>query len=383
MKRIAIASALVATCAVLTACAGTAAPAAKVKTFHVTPQGGGAVCSLRDPCGSFEAAYRVAEPGSRIVVGGGRYGPQVIPALGRRKPSIEVAAARGARVSVAGIEIRADYVVLRRIKSTSYLTVDSKVPDDPVDHVTVIDTDAHNHYLVGTRDFTWRRGRLGPSEDEKISFIAGRPTNYRATYDGVTWHDATRTTQDVHTECLMALGVQGLTIRNSRFTNCAVFDILISRLGGDPLSRDVLIENTVLEASRDVDGSGAFYSLLTGTDPIEGLTLRNNVWDLGLSFQGPIVRGRFEGNIAKFASCVEGVTYSHNIFGDRKCGKTDRIVARPFRQFVDAANGDWHLKRGAAAIGAADPRSHPARDASGAKRVGRADAGPFEYRPKG
>ncbi|MDA0168671.1 hypothetical protein OJ998_06200 [Solirubrobacter taibaiensis] len=380
MKQTARTAILLATVLLASACAGTAAPAAKVRTLYVAAGGGGVKCERADPCGSFEAGYRAARPGNRIVVAGGAYGPQVIPTLGRARPRIEFTAARGERVTVAGLDIRADHLVVRRIKSSAHLNVDSQVPDDFVDDVTLVDAAATTHVLVGTRDFVWRGGSIGPKVDEKLAFIAGRPTNYRVTYDRVTWHDATRTNADVHTECLMVLGVQGLTIKNSRFTNCAVFDILISRLGGDPLSRDIVIENTVLEASKDVDGSDGYQSLLTGTDPIDGLTLRNNTWDLGMAFQGPITRGHFVGNIGRVASCADGVNYSRNVFTDRRCGATDRLVRGAFSQFVNPQKGDWRLARGAAAIGAADARNHPKRDARGARRDGRPDAGAYEYK---
>ena len=84
----------------------------------------------------------------------------------------------------------------------------------------------------------------------------------------------------------MALGVQGLTIRNGRFSNCAVFDILISRSGTDPAPTNITIENTVLEASKDVDGSDAFYAMQTGGDVLNGLVLRNNVWQPGCRCRG-------------------------------------------------------------------------------------------------
>jgi hypothetical protein len=134
--------------------------------------------------------------------------------------------------------------------------------------------------------------------------------------------------------------------------------------------RDILIENTVLEASRDVDGSDAYYTLLTGSDTLHGLTLRNNVWELGLGLQGSLVNAEISGNIGRLASCSDTARYSHNVFTDRRCGSTDRVVHGAFSQFVDPAHGNWRLKPGAAAIGAGDPRS------------GRPDAGAHQYRGK-
>lgn len=339
----------------------------------------GTDCTRQTPCGTFEAAYTVAKAGEIVEVAPGAYGQQLIPALPKPGRAVEFRAS-GKGVRVEGLEIKADRVVVRGVTSTRNLDVTSDNPADPVEDVRLFDVHTATHYLLGARDFLWRRGSIGPSVDEKASMIGGTPASHRVTYDRVTWHDATRTSEDVHTECLLALGVQGLTIRNSRFTNCAVFDILLSRIGADPAPRDVVIENTVLEASRDVGDKPAFYALMTGEDPLDGLTLRNNTWDLGLALQGPITRGEITGNIGRVASCAPGIRYSHNVFTDKRCGPSDRVVRGAFGQFVAPADGNWRLKPRAAAIGAADPKHAPARDATGKPRVKRPDAGAYEFR---
>lgn len=349
-------------------------------TLYVSPSGAGIACTVASPCGAVETAYRSAAPGDAIELAAGVYGAQTIPALGRPAPSIEIRGAEGATPVVGGLDVRADHVVVRGVRSSSYADVDSGNGADPVEDVRFFDVAAATHWLSGTRGFTWTRGSIGPAFNAKISMIGGTPTSYDVTYDGVLWHDATRDSADVHTECLLAAGVQGLTIRNSRFSNCAVFDVLISKVGDDPDPSDVLIENTVLEPSKDVDGSNAYYSLMTGL-LVKGLTLRNNVWGLGISFQGRIENGSVVGNIGETAPCLAGVSYSHNVFTDRACGATDRVVAGAFSQFADPANHDWRLKPGAAAIDAGDPRDYPATDALGAGRPAGAapDAGAYEF----
>ncbi|WP_211233057.1 choice-of-anchor Q domain-containing protein [Solirubrobacter soli] len=292
---------------------------------------------------------------------------------------VEIAAS-GRGVKFDGLDIKADNVILRGMSSTSYLTVDSGNAADPVENVRLYDMHTATHFLLGVKHFVWKRGSIGPSVDEKASMIGGTPTSYDITYDHVTWHDATRTSGDVHTECLLALGVQGLTIRNSRFTNCAVFDILLSRIGADPPPRNVVIENTVLEKSIDLGDKPGFYSLMTGADPLDGLTLRNNVWDLGLALQGPIANGHITGNIGRAASCADGVRYTNNVFTDKRCDRSDRVVPSAFTQFVDPREGNWRLKPRAAAINAGDPKAAPTRDAGGHSRTGKPDAGAYEYR---
>lgn len=348
-------------------------------TLYVAPSGAGTACSAASPCGSVETAYRAAVPGDVVEVAAGSYGEQTVPALGDPAPAIEIRGSEGATPVVAGLNVRADHVIVRGLRSSSYADVDSGNSADPVENVSFVDVSAATHWLGGTRNFTWTRGSIGPAFNTKISMIGGTPTSYDVTYDGVLWHDATRDSRDVHTECLLAAGVQGLTIRNSRFSNCAVFDILISKIGDDPDPSDVRIENTVLEPSKDVDGSNAYYSLMTGL-LVKGLTLRNNVWGLGISFQGRIENGSIVGNIGE-APCLAGVSYSHNVFTDRACGATDRVAPGAFSQFADPGGHDWRLKPGAAAIDAGDPGDFPATDALGATRPAGAapDAGAYEF----
>lgn len=344
----------------------------------VAPDGAGTDCTQTQPCGTFEAAYKAAKPGELIEVAPGRYGAQLLPATGEAGPRIEFrGAGRGVRID--GLDIKADHVAVRAITS-AYVNVDSGDPDDLVEDVRLFDVDTRTHFMRGVRDFLWQGGSIGPSHDAKASMIAGTPPSHRLIYDRVTWHDATRSDASIHTECLIALGVQGLTIRNSRFTNCAVLDILLSRIDQDPPPRDIVIENTVLEASRELGGKPAYFSVQTGADPIDGLTLRNNVWGNGISFQGPVTRGVITGNIGWAGPCVPGIEYSHNVFIDHACAPTDRVDAAAFSQFVDPGKGDWRLKPRAAAIDAADPTQAPRRDATGKARDQRPDAGAFEYR---
>jgi hypothetical protein len=371
--------------AFLAACGGESAavPAGKQRPEapdrYVTSGGTGISCTKRDPCGSLEAAYTAARAGDIVEVAPGRYPQQVVPVLPKPGDRITFRAA-GRGVILHGLDIKADHVALRGMRVSTALDVNSGDPADPVEGVRLYDMHTSTHFILGAKNFAWKGGSIGPSVDAKASMIGGTPASYRLTYDRVTWHDSTRTSGDVHTECLLALGVQGLTIRNSRFTNCAVFDILLSRIGSDPPPRDIVIENTVLEATTDIGGKPAFYSLMTGADPLDGLTLRNNVWGLGLALQGPITNGTIAGNIGRGASCTSGVRYVRNVFTDKRCGSTDRVVPSAFKQFVDPDKGDWRLKTRAAAIDFAAPGSAPARDARGRSRSGRPDAGAFEYR---
>lgn len=348
--------------------------------LYVTPSGGGTTCQADRPCGSLDAAYRAAQPGDVVEVGGGSYGRQVVPALGKAAPAVEFRAAEGARVVISGLDIKADHVVLRGMRSDSYLDVDSSA-SDPVEDVRLIDMHTKTHWINNARDFTWTRGSIGPSFNVKASMVGGQPASQRLTYDGIYWHDATRDDQGVHMECFYVASVQGITIRNSRFRNCAVFDVLFTKIGGDADPSNVLIENTVFERSKDVGGGDAYYTFMVHENAtIDGFVLRNNLWELGFSVLGRVTNARAVGNIGR-GSCQPGVTYSHNVFAGSRCGSTDKVVGSIFSQFVDPAGGDWRLEANAAAVDAGDPRDFPQLDALGYQRPagGAPDAGPYEF----
>src|SRR4051794_3059104 len=298
---------------------------AEAANLFVSASGQGSACSAAHPCGSLETAYRAASPGDVVQVAGGSYGPQVVPSLGRPAPAIEFRSAPGASVVFDGLDVRGDWVTLRGMRSSTYLDLDPKGSSDPIEHVHFIDMHTKTHYAGNARDFVWTRGSIGPSHNEKASFIGATPVSRRLTYDGVLWHDAVRDDASVHMECLYAASVQGLTIRNSRFTNCAVFDVFITRIGDDPQPTDVVFENNVFEHSTDVGSNSTAYAAfaLHPDVKLNRIVLRNNVWEQGWQQEdGAIASGRVVGNIGEASfngDCRPQLTYSHNVFTVKKC----------------------------------------------------------------
>jgi hypothetical protein len=226
---------------------------AAAATLFVSSSGSdGGSCSVSVPCRSFDRAYRVASAGDVVQVAGGSYGSESVPALGRSGAAVEFRPAAGAQVTLAGLAVRADDVVVRGMRVQNWISVDSGNTSDPVERVKLFDMHSSRHWLNNARDFLWKGGSIGPSFNDKASMIGGQPASHRITYDGILWHDATRDDRNVHMECLYVASVQGLTVRNSRFTNCAVFDVLITRMPSDAHPRDIVFENNVFERSRDI-----------------------------------------------------------------------------------------------------------------------------------
>jgi hypothetical protein len=122
------------------------------------------------PCGSFDYAYREAVPDDVIEVGGGHYPAQVVRSLGRGAPVVELRPADGAEVTVHGIDIDADHIVLRGMKSTSWLDVGNGV--DVIQDVTLVDNTAQSAYLNNGRDVTYRGGSVGGKVDKRVRIVA-------------------------------------------------------------------------------------------------------------------------------------------------------------------------------------------------------------------
>ena len=350
--------------------------------LHVTARGAGSTCSAGAPCASFGAAYRAAKPGDVIEIGAGSYGEQEVPAVSKSGAPIELRGAADGQTTVAGLNVRTDNLVVRNVTSTSFVDV-SDSASDPVVGVRFYNVHTKTHFINNAQNFVWKGGSIGPSFNDKASMVGGNPASRNLTYDGVYWHDATRDSNDVHMECFYVASVQGITIRNSRFHNCAVFDILFTKLE-EPSPSNILLENNVFEASKDVGNQNGYYVFATHqvTD-INGLVMRNNVFQLPFQVMGTVRNARAVGNIGGTANCQPGVDYAYNVFTSGRCSGTDKVAPSAFSQFVDRADGDWRLKAGAAAIDAADPNDHPGTDALGlARNVGRPDAGPYEFGAK-
>ena len=102
--------------------------------------------------------------------------------------------------------------------------------------------------------------------------------------DGVTFHDIRRSNDAVHGECLQIAGGVGVTVRNSTFVNCMVFDLSITEYNGSGPPTDYLIENNVFAPAAD----GGYYSLHFNTNATDfvNFVVRNNSSTQAFSFDG-------------------------------------------------------------------------------------------------
>lgn len=157
-------------------------------------------------CGSFAAAYSVAVSGDLVGVAPGGY-PNQFFAGG-------VGASQGSGTKAVTYRGIGGIPVIRQIHSGSdNLTFDNLNIDAGGQK-----TSGAGFENGGGENNTFKNGRIGNISDEKGALVDGR--NF--TFDNVVFHDVVLKTNGVHLECLMALWNQGMVIRNSIFTNCAI-----------------------------------------------------------------------------------------------------------------------------------------------------------------
>jgi hypothetical protein len=253
-------------------------------------------------------------------------------------------------------------------------------------------------YISGS-NITFRNASVGNVADEKGLLIIG--ANHLI--DNVLFHDAFMTSQgeaaDVHMECVYAIGVPGLTIRNSTFRDCAVMDLFFTYGSWwspqPPAYGNVTIENNVFShPERSNNGGWHYYGLYIGwigprgdDDPLTGWVVRNNTFENSSSVgtsNRRAVNSRWVGNLGSW-DCVAGMTYRYNV--GRACSAQDKAVSPASSGPSQPAAFGWRnpaaydftLTAGSPAINAGDPNDAPATDRAGNPRNGVPDAGAFEY----
>ena len=81
-------------------------------------------------------------------------------------------------------------------------------------------------FFADGRGLTFKNGSIHGVIDEKASMVIAADV----TFDNVDIYDVRQVASGVHNECIWSSG-PSLTIRNSRFRNCATFDVFFSGSG--------------------------------------------------------------------------------------------------------------------------------------------------------
>jgi hypothetical protein len=347
-------------------------------------------CTASAPCQTLNRAYRRAPAGSVVYVRAGDYREQTIQGT-KPKPGVVLRPAPHATVRVEWFEVHADNLELRGFRTGGW----NAYADS--DGFTARNLHASNFEIWGAQNTRILGGSYGPAYDPGgktlVDFIAYggpdsapiRPRN--VLIDGVYIHDVRRADSASHNECMFVNAGDGITIRNSRFQRCDIFDIFFTRGPFGPPATHVVLENNFFDratADGRYDVCCTYYSVRFSDQigTLEHVTLRYN------SSRQPLNIGTSNNvdvnviaNVGprKQSECTGGVTFAYNVWTSARCSSTDK---RGSSGFVDALRMNLHLKRGSKAINAGDPTSFPRGDIDGQRRpVGRTpDAGADERR---
>ncbi len=373
----------------VSASAGTGASA----QLYVSPTGSdSAPCTQAAPCRTFNRAYHVATPGEVVAVEGGTYPDQSIRAdATKTSPAVVFEPDAGAQVTLGNLFVQGSYVSIQDMAVTGiwYVGVNSKAyPQASQPHdVTIQNLTAARMFITGASNVSVLGGSIGPSVDSSSEIKACESCAYAPTnivLDGVTFHDYTRATSGAHVECLMVYPAQNLTIRRSRFLNCAVMDVFFQNYGSAGDLRNITIENDVFDQPGSHGGALSHGYVALNFDA-NGRTITNVriaynsllVGDIpGLDASG-VSGAVVEANVAPRARCYGGVAYRYNVWTNWKCGVTDRVAPTGF---TDPASYDFEPVAGAASINAGNTAAYPSTDATGRTRyLGAApDSGAYE-----
>jgi hypothetical protein len=170
---------------------------------------------------TFDQAYDQAQPGDVIEVPAGHYPNQSI--TGTKSGRVTLRAA--GQVDVGEMQVDADNLTLRGIDARS-LTVSSSAPDNPIEDVRVEDAATRRMYIENTRRLTVTDSEFGPNPGIILVQVGAWPETHDLTFERVHMFDNPPKSPEDHLECLFTTGVQGLTVRDSRFERCGYFGIL-------------------------------------------------------------------------------------------------------------------------------------------------------------
>jgi hypothetical protein len=243
-----------------------AAAPAQAATLHVTPSGTGTSCTQASPCDTIREAYNVAQSGDTIQLAAGSYPPQGTFS----NPATAIGGTKAVTVrGGAGVKVR------QLFSRAANVTFDGLDMDAGGSRTSGAVFEAYGANTV------FKNGRIGNVVDEKGALIGGA-TGF--VFDNVNFHDVIVTSSTVHNECVFSQA-PNITIRNSRFTNCATMDVFFTC--GGQYSGFTLLDN-FFGASKRPGGANHFYTVTWHgcLGQIRNAVIRRNTFELPVNNNG-------------------------------------------------------------------------------------------------
>lgn len=358
--------------------AGGSATAARKASLFVAPNGSGSACTAARPCASFARAYRRARPGQIVQVAAGTYPQQNIGADGSKRSSNDVVfrTAPGAVATIgcdgegeSCMDISGSHITFDGGRSKGFRT--QSYSSGGFSYQGRIDTERGSTDItfrnmdvgavaIGSSYTTVSNNDLGPSTDP-LNIMLAEEADHLLIQNNLI-HDFV-ITRGGHFECMYWDGPDYVVMRNNEFRSCAIFGVHAKE---NPHYHE-LIENNVFWNPRGLTNN-ADLQFTTSANPCGDVVIRYNDFTDGL--WDDCWPTRVYGNLFRDRTDLNDRGYDHNL----RVGNS---------AFVDAAHGNFHLRRGSVAIGRGNPTLYPRRDKDGRRRpIGkRPDAGAYEASP--
>jgi hypothetical protein len=229
-------------------------------SVFISPTGNDANrCTAASPCQSLNRAYRIANPGRVVQVGGGSYGAQTIdddPSKDRRGlADVVFRPAPGATARFPNVTISARHIVFAGTGTGNGFTLRAWTAASGASNITFRDVNTQIFNILSASHISIIGGQVGPwdsspaGEDSQVKAQSGTaPPPTDILISGVYFHDITKNVySDYHTDCLQFGSGQHVVIRNNTFTRCADADLFVRSWGRGPSDqlRNFVIEHNV------------------------------------------------------------------------------------------------------------------------------------------
>ena len=199
---------------------------AAAPTFYLSPSGNdSAACSQSAPCRSFDRGYRVASPGSEVLLAAGSYGSQSFSnePVKSTTGNVVFRPVTGASVTMGGLSINnSDNIEVRESRRRAGESPTARRTSSCAD-VFAGDVSQAAGYFSGSNDvqiIDSEIARMDPNDGIHMNNGGGSNTNI--VIDGLYEHDLTINRDSTsHNDCIQTGDVTNLVIRNSRSSTAA------------------------------------------------------------------------------------------------------------------------------------------------------------------